>query len=85
MIKIFASLLFYLTFVHLHASEVKFEKIIDGLNNPWSLSFIDNEKIIFTEKPGKLYTLNLSNKKIVEIKHNLEVLEYGQGGCFVQR
>ena len=78
--KIFISLFFYSIFFNLHASEIKFEKVIHGLNNPWSLSFIDNEKIIFTEKSGKLYTLNLQNKKISKIDHNLNVKEYGQGG-----
>ena len=78
--KIFISLFFYSIFFNLHASEIKFEKVIHGLNNPWSLSFIDNEKIIFTEKSGKLYTLNLRNKKISKIDHNLNVKEYGQGG-----
>ena len=50
------------------------------MDEPWSLSFIDKENILFTEKPGKLYSLNLKNKKISEIKHDLKVLEYGQGG-----
>ena len=80
MIKIVIFILFYFTSIHLYASELKFEKIIDDLNNPWSLSFIDKEKIIFTVKEGKLYILNLKNKKISEIEHNLNVLEYGQGG-----
>ena len=78
--KIIIFLLFYFTTSHLYASEIKFEKIVDKLNEPWSLSFIDKEKIIFTEKEGKLYILNLKNKKISEIEHNLNVLEYGQGG-----
>ena len=78
--KIIIFLLFYFTTSHLYASEIKFEKIVDELNEPWSLSFIDKEKIIFTEKAGKLYILNLKNKKISEIEHNLNVLEYGQGG-----
>ena len=78
--KIIIFLLFYFTISHLYASEIKFEKIVDKLNEPWSLSFIDKEKIIFTEKEGKLYILNLKNKKISEIEHNLNVLEYGQGG-----
>ena len=50
------------------------------MDKPWSLSFIDQENIIFTEKSGKLYTLNLKAKKTSEIKHNLSVLEVGQGG-----
>ena len=72
--------LFFFTYPNLHALEITLEKIVDGLNNPWSLSFIDQENIIFTEKSGKLYTLNLKDKKISEIKHNLSVLEGGQGG-----
>ena len=78
--KIFISLLFYFFSINLYASEIKFEKIVDGLNNPWSLSFVNEEKIIFTEKSGKLYTFNLKNKKLSEIDHNLNVLDYGQGG-----
>ena len=78
--KIIIYLLFYFVSSHLYASGIKFEKIVDELNEPWSLSFIDKEKIIFTEKAGKLYILNLKNKKISEIEHNLNVLEYGQGG-----
>ena len=72
--------LFFFTFSNLYALEIKLEKIVDGLDKPWSLSFIDQENIIFTEKSGKLYTLNLKDKKILEIKHNLSVLEVGQGG-----
>ena len=76
--KIYLSLFFYLTFSYLNALEFKLEKIVGDLNKPWSLSFIDNKNIIFTEKSGKLYTLNLKNKKKSEIKHNLSVLEVGQ-------
>jgi aldose sugar dehydrogenase len=63
--------LFLLNYSYLYASEIKFEKIIDILNKPWSLSFIDNENIILTEKNGKIFTLNLQKKDIKEIKHNL--------------
>ena len=72
--------IFFYFFNNVNAQEFKLEKIIDGLNNPWSLSFIDKENIVFTEKQGKLYLLNIKNKKISEIKHDLNVLEYGQGG-----
>ena len=78
--KIFISLLFYFVTINLFASEFKLEKIVNDLEEPWSLSFVDKEKIIFTEKHGKLYLFNLKNKKISEIKHNLDVIDYGQGG-----
>jgi len=77
--KIFIFLFFFIS-SNLCALEIKLEKIVDSLDKPWSLSFIDEENIIFTEKSGKLYTLNLKNKNVSEIKHNLKVLEVGQGG-----
>ena len=77
--KLFIFIFFFIS-SNICASEIKLEKIVDSLDKPWSLSFIDEENIIFTEKSGKLYNLNLQNKKISEIKHNLKVLEVGQGG-----
>tara|TARA_A100000164_G_C21923363_1_gene781782 strand:- start:650 stop:1711 length:1062 start_codon:yes stop_codon:yes gene_type:complete len=71
---------FFSIFHNLYALEIKLEKISDGLKKPWSLSFADQENIIITEKSGKLFILNLKNRKISEIKHNLSVLEDGQGG-----
>ena len=77
--KIFIFIFFLIPF-NLYTQEIKLEKIVKDLNKPWSFSFIDQDNIIFTEKTGKLYSLNLKNKKIIEIKHNLSVLEDGQGG-----
>ncbi len=73
-------ILFFFGFSNLYASEIKLEKIFDGLKKPWSFSFIDQQNVMITEKSGKLFTLSLTDKKILEIKHNLSVLEDGQGG-----
>ncbi len=70
--------LFFLS--NLNATEIKFEKIVSNLNQPWSLSFIDENNIIFTEKSGNLFSFNIKNKKKSQIKHNLLILEDGQGG-----
>tara|TARA_X000001036_G_scaffold336008_1_gene314932 strand:+ start:597 stop:1658 length:1062 start_codon:yes stop_codon:yes gene_type:complete len=72
--------LFFLNFTNLYALEIKLEKIFNNLDKPWSLTFINRDKIVFTEKSGKLFSLNLKNKKVSQIKHNLSVLESGQGG-----
>ena len=72
--------LLLLNFSNVYSAEFKFEKIFDNLNKPWSLSFIDSENIIITEKKGKLLTLNIKNKNINEIKHNLSLISLGQGG-----
>ena len=73
-------LIFFLIFSKSNAFEIKLEKIVDDLDRPWSLSFIDQNNIIFTEKSGKLYNLNLKDREAIQIKHNLSVLEDGQGG-----
>ena len=78
--KIFIILFVFLIPSYSQTSEIKLEKIFSGLNKPWSLSFIDNKNVVITEKSGKLFTLNLNDKKFTEIKHNLSILEDGQGG-----
>ena len=81
MIKV---ILFFLLFIiplnNIDASEVKLQEIFKGLQSPWSLSFIDNENVILTEKSGNLLHINLIEKKIKKINHNLDILEDGQGG-----
>ena len=77
--KFFIFLLLF-KFTNIYASEFKLEKVYDGLNKPWSLSFIDSSNIILTEKAGRLLTLNLKNKEIKEINHNLSLISLGQGG-----
>ncbi len=78
--KIFLSLFIFLIFSSLHSSEIKLIKVFEGLNKPWSLSFIDQNNILVTEKPGNLLVVNLKDKTKSVIKHNLSVLEDGQGG-----
>ena len=73
-------IIYFISISNLFGSEVKLEKIVEGMNKPWSLSFINQNSLLFTEKKGKLFHLDLKNKTISEIKHNLSVLEDGQGG-----
>ena len=73
-------IIYFFWLSNLFGLEVKLEKIVEGMNKPWSLSFIDDTSIIYTEKQGKLFHLDLKNQIISEIKHNLSVLEDGQGG-----
>ena len=48
-ILIYFFIFFYFS-TNAYAQEFKLERIVDGLNKPWSLSFIDNKKILITEK-----------------------------------
>ena len=78
-ILILFSIFFYFC-TNLYAQEFKLEKIVGGLNEPWSLSFIDNNRVLITEKPGNLLIFNLQDKKINKINHNLSLKAVNQGG-----
>jgi aldose sugar dehydrogenase len=71
---------YFIQFLNLSSNEPKLEELIKGLNSPWSLSFITSDEILVTEKSGNLLKINLTNKKIVKLTHNLNILEDGQGG-----
>ena len=73
-------IIYLFLFSNLYGFELKLEKIFDGMNKPWSLSFINENSILYTEKRCKLFYLDFKKKIITEIKHNLSVLEDGQGG-----
>ena len=68
-------LLFVLSFKSLYAYEPKLKELFKDLNKPWSLSFINNDNIILTEKSGNLVHIDFIEKKVKKIKHNLDVLE----------
>ena len=80
--KKFASITFLILiyFLNLQASNLKLEEIINSLDNPWSLTFVDDNRILVTEKTGNLLLINLNNKKLKKINHNLNILVDGQGG-----
>jgi aldose sugar dehydrogenase len=78
--KITLILIFLAQFLNLSSNEPKLEEVIKDLNNPWSLSFVNETDILITEKSGTLLKANLINKKIKKLTHNLNILEDGQGG-----
>ena len=81
MINLIILVFIYLVqFLSLSSDEPKLEELIKGLDSPWSFSFIDNKNILVTEKSGNILKINLINKKINKLTHNLNVLEDGQGG-----
>ncbi len=72
--------IFLLWFTNLCADDFKLEKIIKGFDSPWSLTFIDSQNLLVTEKPGNIKFVDLKKNIIENLSHNLEVLEDGQGG-----
>ena len=78
--KYFLLIIFILLFASKSfSSNYIFTKIVE-LNEPWGSSFINNNEIIITEKSGNIKIVNCVSKKVIEIKHNLNFLDVGQGG-----
>ena len=77
--KIFILVFFFIYFPNILIADFKIKKLVN-LNDPWGSSFIDKDNIIITEKSGSIKLINILSKKITSIKHNLDVLEHGQGG-----
>ena len=59
---------YFLNYYTPFSSEIKLVKIFEGLNKPWSLSFIDDNNILVTEKPGNLLVINLKTKQKINYK-----------------
>ena len=61
------------------AKNLNFKKIVD-LKDPWGSTFVDQNNILITEKSGFIKLINIKNKKVDIINHNLNFLEHNQGG-----
>ena len=77
--KYFLLIFFLLNFSNSYSENYSYIKIAQ-LNEPWGSSFINNDQIIVTEKNGKIKIVNINSKEILDVKHNLNYLNVGQGG-----
>ena len=78
--KCLLSFVFFLFFSSSSFSEIKLTKLLDQLNSPWSLTIVEEQTYLITEKSGNLVLFNKANNTRKNIKHNLNILEDGQGG-----
>ena len=71
----FKKLLFICFFASINqpvlANNFKLEKLTN-LNEPWSLTFINENEILISEKSGSLILYNKKTKKKHSIPHNLK-------------
>ena len=75
--KVILSILFFSSTV---LSGYKFKTILDDLDDAWSLVFLSEDKVLYTEMPGKLKIASLSDKTITNINNVPSVQYGGQGG-----
>ena len=64
MLRIFFSLIIlFSNFNFANAEDFKLTKILEGLDSPWSLSFVSQNEVLITEKSGNIIYANIENKK----------------------
>jgi glucose/arabinose dehydrogenase len=56
------------------------EVITEGLTNPWGIAFIDADNAIFTEKDGRIFSINLKTKVRSAVTGGPKSVSNGQGG-----
>jgi len=80
-VKKFFFLIFFILFFSSNSfsQDYNFKKLVK-LDGPWGSSFLNDKELIVTEKSGKIKIIDLNLNKVSEVKHNLNFLDYGQGG-----
>ena len=80
-VKKFFFLIFFILFFSSNSfsQDYNFKKLVK-LDEPWGSSFLNDKELIVTEKSGKIKIIDLNLNKVSDIKHNLNFLDYGQGG-----
>ena len=58
----------------------KLSEIAANLNEPWGMTFIDDNNLLITEKTGDIIQIDMSTGKKFSIDHELDFFYYGQGG-----
>ena len=56
-------IIIFIQTLNLKAEDFKLNQVFSGLDKPWSLTFINQNEILITEKPGQILLVNLKNKK----------------------
>ena len=80
-VKKFSFLIFFILFFSSNSfsQDYNFKKLVK-LDEPWGSSFLNDNELIVTEKSGKIKIIDVNLNKVSDIKHNLNFLDYGQGG-----
>ncbi len=63
-------------------NQYKLKILKSNLTSPWSLTFINNNHVLISEKTGKIKLFNIQSNKIIGIDHNLNFVrdKNSQGG-----
>ena len=70
------------TLIDTNEGPIKVETIAHGLENPWGLAFLPDDRMLVTERPGRLRIVTKDGKISDPLTGVPEVFAEGQGGLF---
>ena len=73
-------ILFHILLINSVLAEYKLTNLVNNLDSPWSITQVNENIFLINEKGGNIKFFNKSKNSIKNIKHNLKILEHGQGG-----
>ena len=73
-------ILFYILSINSVLADYKLTNLVNNLESPWSITQVNENIFLINEKGGNIKFFNKSKNSIKNIKHNLKILEHGQGG-----
>ena len=62
------------------SSDIKVETVASGLAEPWGLQFLPDDRMLVTERPGRLRIVSMDGKKSKPVSGLPKVHAQGQGG-----
>ena len=62
------------------AGEIKVETLVEGLDHPWGMAFLPDNRLLVTERAGTLRILDTNNNLSEPLGGTPEVFSEGQGG-----
>tara|TARA_B100001989_G_scaffold175723_1_gene127040 strand:+ start:62 stop:1123 length:1062 start_codon:yes stop_codon:yes gene_type:complete len=73
-------ILFNILLINSVLADYKLTNLVNNLDSPWSITQVNENIFLINEKGGNIKFFNKSKNSIKNIKHNLKILEHGQGG-----
>jgi len=70
---------FCLFFFSAYTYSLTLEKTSVSLNNPWGMSWID-DNLLITQKSGEIFLVNTNDYSQTKIDHKIPFVQHGQGG-----
>lgn len=66
--------------IETRSGPVQVEVLAQSLQNPWGMAFLDKERLLVTERPGRLRVVSLTGEISQPLKGVPQVFARGQGG-----